>query len=85
MAKLWVKAKRYGWGWTPVSIEGWLVLAALLLAMAAIAWAYRSELRSGVDPNLATVLLVIALMACIAGFSVVAWLTGERPRWRWGK
>ena len=33
--KLWFKRKLYGWGWTPVTWQGWLVLGvyvALLVA-----------------------------------------------------
>ncbi len=31
--KLWFKAKRYGWGWTPVSWEGWGVVIVYIALM----------------------------------------------------
>lgn len=29
--KLWFKRKTYGWGWTPVAWQGWLVIVLYVL------------------------------------------------------
>lgn len=31
--KLWFKKKRYGWGWTPSSWEGWLIAVVYMIAI----------------------------------------------------
>jgi len=33
--KLWFKAKRYGWGWTPACWQGWLVLGVYFAVLIA--------------------------------------------------
>ena len=31
--KLWFKAKRFGWGWYPISWQGWVILLLYVVAM----------------------------------------------------
>ena len=33
--KLWFKRKLYGWGWTPVTWQGWLVLGVYVVLLIA--------------------------------------------------
>lgn len=77
----WFKAKLFGWGWTPATREGWLVLGVFVALI--VGNAYRLGLF---DPQLAeppveflveTVLLTLLLL-------LICWRTGERPRWQWG-
>ncbi len=80
---LWFRAKRYGWGWTPVTWQGWAVTMAYALVVAGWA-AYevvtaRRQQVSAVWPGLIAILLLTALLV------VICWIKGERPRWRWGK
>ena len=85
MARLWFRAKRYGWGWTPATIEGWIVMAAFFAATALGVLAYVSAVRSAVDRGLALMLFVL-WMALLSGvLIVVCYAKGERPGWRWGK
>ena len=85
MDKLWFRARDYGWGWTPVSIEGWLVMLAFVAAIAGGVWWFMSSLRSGADPQTTTILFLLWVAAAVAALIAVAWATGERPHWRWGK
>jgi len=84
MTHLWFKARSYGWGWTPVTIEGWLVLLAFLAALFISAGVFGYCLRMGADVRIATVVFVLWIAFLAGALIVVAWLTGERPRWRWG-
>ena len=59
----------FGWGWKPVSWEGWAVTAAWLLAVAA-AWFFLGPTTFAFQ--VAAVALVIVLIA-------VCWLTGLPP------
>jgi len=76
--KYWFPAKRYGWGWgLPSTWQGWVVLLGYLaLVLGGIP---ALKVTKGTLVYLAyVVLLTVALV-------VICWLTGERPRWRWGE
>jgi len=82
-AEVWFRARRYGWGWTPVTWQGWAITLAYAIAVAG--WAVY-ELRTGrqqpisaIWPGLLDLPLLTALLVAIC------WIKGERPRWRWGK
>src|SRR5712691_11098616 len=96
--RLWFKARRYGWGWTPCSIEGWLVTIATAIALiggdlaivflaadpAEIRWTF------GFLPHLPAkaglIGTAIAWDLLIIGPAIwISWKTGERPRWLWRK
>lgn len=74
--KLWFKAKRYGWGWYPCSLEGWFVI---LLGLAFIfGGVYVGDTDDAPGAALLGILLAIAL------FIFTGYKKGEKPRWRWG-
>ena len=64
----WFGPKRIGWGWRPVSWEGWLATA--LCAAAVIA--------SGIVFN-GTATFVYVTLAAVTALLVVCLLTGTRP------
>jgi hypothetical protein len=75
--KYWFPAKRYGWGWGPPNTwQGWAILigfgATLVVA----------GLR--LLPTHPTSFLVLAVAVC-GLLTFICYLTGEPPRWRWGK
>jgi hypothetical protein len=77
-ARYWFPAKRYGWGWgLPVTWQGWAVLIAFVALVVGGAFVFppRNELA-------AYLIYVLALSCALVA---VCWLTGEPPRWRWGK
>ncbi len=82
MKKLWFKRKTYGWGWTPVTWQGWFILISFI---AFTLWNFQrldSASHSGSDTLInfvpETGISVIILIA-------VCWLTGEKPKWQWGE
>jgi hypothetical protein len=80
----WFRAKTYGWGWTPITWEGWAVQLGHVAAC--IGWvAYL--LKDGDMPFDArrAILDLLPIVALTAVLIVICWLKGERPRWRWGK
>ncbi len=76
--RYWFPAKRYGWGWGPPrSWQGWVVLVAYLaLVLAGIPL---------VQVPLGDVAYIVYLFALTAALVAVCWLTGEPPRWGWGR
>jgi hypothetical protein len=71
--KFWFKRKRYGWGWTPSSTEGWVVLAVYVLILVLFLRFVKT------DPG--SVYLLVSSFTAILLF--VCYLTGEKPRWQW--
>ncbi|MGO8918636.1 MAG: hypothetical protein ACLQJR_22265 [Stellaceae bacterium] len=84
MTKLWFQARRYGWGWTPVTVEGWLVMSLFLAAVIVSTGVFLYRVRSAGDLLAATITFLLSLAILVAALVVICWMTGERPRWRWG-
>lgn len=74
--RYWFRAKRYGWGWTPLTWQGWAALAAFVALLVAD-WLVFPPTKALPDYIGCVVGLTILLVA-------VCWLKGEPPRWRWG-
>jgi L-threonylcarbamoyladenylate synthase len=81
MKKLWFRRKTYGYGWTPVSWEGWAALAVYIAlnVFAFLAVDAREHSASDTLINFAPRFLLLTLI-----FYIVAFCTGEKPRWQWG-
>jgi hypothetical protein len=83
MAEYWFKQRRYGYGATPTTGQGWALVLVLLAAIALLAIGAAS-LADGVSP-LAMALLASAALAGILGSVVVTYRKTEGGwRWRWG-
>jgi hypothetical protein len=83
MTHLWFRAKTYGWGWTPASVEGWLVLGLFLVGVAADVFVLKQRLPSGNHGAAWTGFA--AVLAVLVGLLIaICFTTGERPRWHWG-
>lgn len=76
----WFKRRRYGWGWTPSTWQGWALLVAMVLLIAVPAFLLpRSTGGAAMIGFLAWTFGVVAV------FSAIATVKGPRPRWRWGR
>ncbi len=84
MTRPWFRAKKYGWGWTPARIEGWLVLAAFLAGVALNVVVLIDRTQHGVPMFRALVAFYLCLAVLVAILIVVCCRTGEPLRWRWG-
>ncbi len=85
MPRMWFRAKRYGWGWTPVTIEGWLVIAGFVAVILASTVAFVHRTRAAAGVGIATILFAVWILLLTGALVTICWMTGERPRWRWGK
>jgi small-conductance mechanosensitive channel len=81
MKRYWFKAKHYGWGWYPATIEGWVILLLYLIYVINRAVLVRAMFdtntsfifRYTFEFLLPTLILII-----------ICYATGEKPEWRWG-
>lgn len=80
MSKLWFKNKRYGYGWFPASIEGWLVLFVYTVLMTLSLSIFMNSFNHvfGLFWFLACVFLLTTTLLYICKKK------GEKPEWRWG-
>lgn len=80
--KYWFEAKMYGWGWTPVTIEGWSVVGTYLVVNIANFLRINRTTNTTAE-TLATwvpeafILTFFLIYICVK--------KGENPWWRRGK
>lgn len=78
--ELWFKRRRYGYGWTPVTWQGWVTVVgflAVVLIIAPLAEAAESDGVRWVYLN-----FIFAALMLLVGISLSK---GPLPKWRWGK
>lgn len=77
---LWFRNKKYGWGWTPCSWQGWAVLTMYFFAVITNIMYINNHEFSNSDfliqffPQ--TYILTVFLL-------IICWAKGEKPRWQW--
>lgn len=80
--KYWFKRRRYGYGWTPVTAQGWgIVIGYLVLVMLA------SLSINDVPQDTFTLEVAFFLMfvAVLTSFLItISYKMGPPPKWRWG-
>ena len=78
---LWFRAKRFGWGWYPVTWQGWAIILMYVFVLFANTRYINNHEFSNSDflmqffPQ--TYILTVFLI-------IICYTTGEKPRWRWG-
>lgn len=81
--RIWFKAKRFGWGWTPAAPEGWVVV---ILFLAGLIGSSIALVRFRPAPPSAVMVWEHLLLSCTLAASLIGicYRTGEKPGWRWG-
>ena len=79
----WFKRRRYGWGWIPVTWQGWLVLGVYLAIAVIAAGAFLSAPEETDRKEEAIYFLILTLLTI--SLIRISYSKGPRPRWRWGK
>jgi len=82
MKKYWFKAKTYGWGWYPVTWQGWLVIVGFLILD--VGNVYRLDLAQGTTNEKIALEFVLETFLLISVLVWICYKTGEKPGWRWG-
>ena len=80
--RLWFRAKDYGWGWTPSSWQGWLVLAIFFFLFIGNFFRLGLHLETG-DNKVITFVIESFIMSLT--LVLICYIKGEKPEWRWGK
>ncbi len=78
--KLWFKAKRFGWGWTPCSWQGWTVVLLYVVVITIHSINIEKFATSGAD---VVINFVIPLIINTIFLIIISYAKGEKPGWRW--
>jgi len=73
--KIWFKRKLYGWGWTPTTWEGWLVILLWVIIFISLVQTMDHELLK----NIVFMIIMISILIFIC------YKKGEKPKWQWGQ
>ncbi len=76
----WFKAKWFGWGWTPVTWQGWLIIIFYVILF--LYFTKNMDNRSTDEEVLVSFALPILLSTL--GLVFIAFKKGEKPKWHWG-
>ena len=79
--QLWFRAKRYGYGWYPVTWQGWTVLAVYLCVLIGAACLFGHRLET--DLNTLVIWLAVWGLSTVMLILICAQY-GERLGWHWG-
>jgi hypothetical protein len=84
MTRYWFKPKRYGYGATPVTWEGWAFTGVVVAIVGGSGWLL---LGTGRTPDWTMLLVRWAIVAVVLAVSVVVSKarTEGSWRWRWGR
>lgn len=83
--RLWFKAKRYGWGWTPIAWEGWLAITVYVVLFVHI---MRNIIALDNEGRFVGIWITISfgrIFLITAALLLVCYLKGEKPSWHWGE
>lgn len=87
--KLWFRAKLFGWGWYPITWQGWAVTVLYTLLYIASGLIYGAlapaALSSGGSVLSGTALLISWYFLLTASLLAICYRYGEKPGWRWGR
>lgn len=78
---LWFVSKSYGYGWVPITWQGWVTTLGFVVAMIGAAFLTIEK----PDPSAYEVLLFLKIVALAAFLLVIiCYKKGEKAYWRWG-
>jgi hypothetical protein len=79
---LWFVSKRYGYGWTPFTWQGWIVTLLFVLFVTGLGFFTLNNSNPTLEESF--IFLAATLVAVIILF-FICYKKGEKPYWRWGK
>ena len=75
----WFKRKLYGWGWIPVTWQGWLVIAAFVVYLCWLAFSLKEH------PGQSDVAqFIVEVIVGVVVLIFICYKKGESPKWQWG-
>lgn len=77
----WFKRKRYGYGWVPVTWQGWLTVAIFVAVISVpAAFIEYQKTESVLWMSLYLIFVLVVSLALV----IISYRKGPKPKWRWG-
>jgi hypothetical protein len=76
----WFKRKLYGWGWTPVKWQGWLVVIIYIILI----FVFASTIDNNSPTKEVAFTFALPIILLTATLLRICYLKGEKPKWQWG-
>jgi len=76
----WFKRKLFGWGWTPATWQGWLIIFVFIVLI--LLFAMTIDENSSNGEIVFTFILPLTLLTIT--LIRICYLKGEKPKWQWG-
>jgi len=80
----WFKRKRYGWGWIPVTWQGWLVIVVELLFIFSLSGVLLKDVPKNTYQSEVGIFLILVFLSTLL-LVFITYKKGPKPKWRWGK
>ena len=82
--KYWFESKKFGWGYVPISWEGWLMVLAFLSLMMTSAYLHNLFSENVTTRESLSFIFDLALLILLS-IPLYQMKCKDKPRWRWGK
>lgn len=83
MRKYWFKRRRYGYGWTPTTWQGWLTVLIYFVLILLAGWLLENN---GDEPSSDDMVVFFTVLIVSTGLLfVITAYTAPKAKWRWGK
>lgn len=79
--RLWFKRKLYGWGWTPATWQGWVIILGFLTVLGVDFFFIASPF---LDPGVPQIAFLFRTLLYVIVLVTLCYKKGEKPRWQWG-
>ncbi|MBY0328738.1 hypothetical protein K2Q02_01445 [Patescibacteria group bacterium] len=80
MKEIWFKRKRYGWGWTPSTWQGWTIVGVYLAAFIFLGLSVDET-----NPREFALGFILPCIILTVSLIRISYNKGESPRWQWGR
>lgn len=80
--KYWFKRRRYGWGFIPVTWQGWVAVGGYVIIVVALVPAFLDAPEANAAREAGFFVLFLTLAT--AGLILLSLNKGPKPKWRWG-
>lgn len=85
MQKLWFKRKLYGWGWTPVTWQGWFIVLGYIILVVTFVLMREKDISGNPDSGSNFLVFGLPIFVLTIILLFICYKKGEKPRWQWGK
>jgi len=79
MKNFWFKRRRYGYGWVPVTWQGFVAIIIYVGLIIGVAALMDGEMSGGEVTSYLVFVIIATLLLMVVGFCY-----GPKPKWRWG-